>query len=93
MNPLFLGELLKKNGNLQYHLATIIIFSVLYHFLAKGKFVGDDEDESFQNYGSTLYYTIVTHFTIGYGDIYPKTPLLRFLCCTQIILAFALTNL
>lgn len=93
MSPMFLSEILNKNSSLQYHFATIIIFSVLYHVLSKTKMVGDDEDERFNNYGSSLYYTIVTHFTIGYGDISPRSPLLRFLCCTQIVLAFALTNL
>tara|TARA_B100000925_G_C22008356_1_gene474779 strand:+ start:430 stop:711 length:282 start_codon:yes stop_codon:yes gene_type:complete len=93
MSLVFISELIKKNSNLQYHLATIIAFAVLYHILSKTSLVGEDEDERFHDFGTTLYYTVVTHFTIGYGDISPKTPLLRFLCCAQIILAFALTNL
>ena len=90
---MFLDNLMKKNGNIQYHLVAIIVFSILYYILAVGNLVGDEEDERFTNYGSTLYYTIVTHFTIGYGDISPKSAILRLLCCVQIFTAFLLTNL
>lgn len=93
MSLAFINNLVSSNMNLQYHLVTIFVFSLLYHLLAKSSVISDQEDERFQDYGSTLYYTIVTHFTIGYGDISPKTPALRLLCCLQIILAFALTNL
>jgi len=93
MSLAFFNELMKKNVNFQYHAVVIIVFSILYYALSKGNLVGDDEDERFQDYGSTLYYTVVTHFTIGYGDISPKSAILRILCCCQIVLAFLLTNL
>jgi hypothetical protein len=88
----FINNLIKKNTNFHYHLITIVLFSVLYYQLSIGKLVGK-EDKQFDNYGSALYYTIVTHFTIGYGDISPKGTILRILCCIQIIIAFLITNL
>ena len=50
----FLSELLKKNVNFEYHIAVIIIFSLLYYLLSVGKYVGDEEDERFQNRFVTL---------------------------------------
>lgn len=93
MNPLFISNLLNKNINLTYHLVVIVFFSILYYVLAITGLAADEEDERFDSLGNCVYYTIVTHFTIGYGDISPKTPLYKTICCLQIFIAFMLTNL
>lgn len=93
MNPLFINNILNKNINIKYHIAVIIAFSILYYFLSISGLAADEEDSRFDSLGNCLYYTIVTHFTIGYGDIAPKTGLYKALCCLQIFIAFMLTNL
>ena len=77
-----------QKPQLLYHCYVILLFAVLYYTLAKYR---HDEDEHFKDFGSTLYYTIVTHFTVGYGDIYPKTALLKTLCCIHLFISFSLT--
>lgn len=41
-------------------------------------------------YFDALYFTVVTHFAVGYGDITPRTRLLKVVCMSQIIIAFIL---
>lgn len=43
-------------------------------------------------YLDALYFTVVTHFTVGYGDIVPRTRLLKVVCMSQILVAFILIN-
>ena len=53
MSLVFINNLVSSNMNLQYHLVTILYFP-LYHLLAKIYVISDQEDERFQDYGSTL---------------------------------------
>ena len=70
------------------HVLIIITFSFLYFYVAQG--VADELDR--KQYGTsleqTLYYTIITHFTIGFGGIRPTSQIIRRLTMCQIILAF-----
>lgn len=36
---------------------------------------------------SSLYFSLVTFATVGYGDFYPDSPLAKLLVCTEIIIA------
>lgn len=92
MTPL-IQQLINKNANLQYHLLVIIVFSFIYYNIAQNNSEDDENYLQFRDYGSCLYYTIITHFTIGYGDISPRTDIMKVMCCIQIILAFTLTQL
>ncbi len=91
MNILY--NLIKSNYYINYHILTIILFSSLYYTLANYKILDNLEYKRFSNYGSTLYFTIITHFTIGYGDIVPTSSILRTCVCCQVLFAFLLTNL
>ena len=85
-----------KNSNrenisryLLIHLLIIIIFSIIYYITNKF----DSEDEPlFNGYFDCIYFTIVTHFTVGYGDISPKTKLHRTITMIQIITAFLVSD-
>jgi hypothetical protein len=37
--------------------------------------------------GDFMYFSIVTQSTVGFGDIYPKSPHARFLVCMQLFLS------
>ena len=93
MNMEFIANIFSKNINLKYHGMVIVVFSFLYYMLSISGIAAENEEEQFDDLGSCIYYTIVTHFTIGYGDISPKSRLFRALCCIQILCAFMLTNL
>ena len=82
-------NLLRKH--LFKHLLVIFIFTIIYQKFAK--IYGTKEDkENFENFENTLYFTTVTHFTIGYGDISPKSKMLKRLVILHIIVAFLLAT-
>lgn len=53
------------------NIITIIIFSLIYHFILTPSHFSNPENH--KTYIDTLYLTFVTHSTLGYGDIYPTT--------------------
>jgi voltage-gated potassium channel len=55
-------------------LIMLIIFSTLMFFQE-----GDYQPEAFPNILATFWWAIVTLTTVGYGDVYPITPLGKFL--------------
>lgn len=92
---LHLLKLIKNTNrdNIQYYLLTqflvIITFSVIYYITNR---LHDEEERLFESYFDCIYFTICTHFTIGYGDIYPKTKLHRTITMIQIITAFLISG-
>lgn len=54
----------------------IICFSaILVYFVEKGA-----QPEVFRNIGDSMWWAVITFTTVGYGDIYPVTPVGRILC-------------
>ena len=83
---------LNQNKFLPTHLVLIVTFTLLYMMMAPSH--GTDEDkENYSNFADSLYYTTITHFTIGFGDVNPKSKLLRALTMLQVVLAFSFMNL
>ena len=83
---------LNQNKFLPTHLILIVTFTLLYMMMAPSH--GTDEDkENYSNFADSLYYTTITHFTIGFGDVTPKSKLLRALTMLQVVLAFSFMNL
>ena len=66
----------------------IIIFSLIFYNNYRSKknwnITCDSEDVSFTD---MLYFSTVTSFTVGYGDISPKTDAVKFLVIFKIILS------
>ena len=82
----------KQNKNIFIHLFIIFIFTNLYFFLAP--YSDDDDNKEFgESWERNLYFSTMTHFTIGYGDIAPKSKLFRRLSMCHVILAFLFFNL
>jgi len=79
--------------NIQYYLLTqlvvIIVFSVIYYIT---NHIQNEDERLFESYFDCVYFTIVTHFTVGYGDISPKTKLHRTITMIQIIIAFLISD-
>ncbi len=54
----------------------------------------NDKDESiiegFKEFLNSMYFTVVTFATVGYGDIVPKSLITKFLVITQILLSLFL---
>lgn len=83
------GLIKKKNTNkLFLHFLVILIFSVIYYYyLIPEDFNSSD---TLKGYIDTLYHTIITHASVGYGDIYPKTRRARLITMCHVILVIAL---
>lgn len=63
----------KKYGYWRLSFFLILLFPVLLYVLLYVE--SNDPDGSIQNWFDTLWYTIVTMTTVGYGDYYPVTPI------------------
>ncbi len=81
-----------KIYNLFYkHLIIIILFSFLYYYFAI-KYGSEKDVKNFNKLENCFYYTTITHFTIGFGDITPESSILKRFTILQIFLAFYLMN-
>lgn len=82
-------QIKSRNLLLREHIVLLFVFSLLYHNLSKYS-ENENDMKKFSNYEQCLYFTFVTHFTVGFGDISPQSSLLRRLCMLHIFLAFLL---
>tara|TARA_Y100000590_G_scaffold382967_1_gene453314 strand:- start:424 stop:708 length:285 start_codon:yes stop_codon:yes gene_type:complete len=87
-----LKDLRKKYGARKFtwfsHLFIVMVFSGLYYYyLTPEDFNGG---EGLNDYTDYFYYTVVTHASVGYGDISPKTKKAKMLVTLHIIIAFVL---
>ena len=67
---------------------TIIVFSIIYYVT---NYILKENKKTFVSYLDTIYFTIVTHFSVGYGDITPKNKLHKLLAIIQIITSFIIS--
>lgn len=63
-------------------ISTIIIGSVMY--------IVESKESGFTSIPMSIYWTIVTLTTVGYGDISPQTPLGQFLAALVMILGYGI---
>ena len=86
-----------NNKYLLIHLLIIFFFTNLYYFLARYSEEKGYHSEDGKKFGESwerdLYYTVMTHFTIGFGDITPQSKLFKRLTMCQVLLAFLFFNL
>jgi lipoprotein signal peptidase len=87
----YMFSLLKfKINNLTFILHNfilLIMFTILYKEIIK-KYGNDREKQQLSTYEDSLYFTCITHFGVGFGDITPETPIFRKLCIIHILLVF-----
>lgn len=70
-----------------HNIVCILLFAIAYYFLAR--LYGSEEDkQNFNSYEDAVYYTTITHFTIGFGDISPKSQVIRRLTMLQVFTSF-----
>lgn len=77
------AAILMLNRFLPYHIIVFVTFAILYHILKQ-----EEDKKTITSFEDALYFSIVTHFTVGFGDITPKSKILRRLSMCQILAAF-----
>lgn len=63
-----------------FNIILILFYSIVY------KFISYIDKESFSEeltYNNSIYFSAITNFTLGYGDILPKSQLAKFAVVTQ----------
>jgi hypothetical protein len=69
------------------NLLIVIIFTSIYYKLGTNEhfYFNNEPKQTKLTLLNALYFTFITHFTIGYGDIVPKSNLLRCIIMIQCI--------
>ena len=92
MIPLLLKKIKQQNQLLPYHIILILIFTTIFNLYSP--YCDNEEDKkNFSSFFQTFYFTTVTHFTVGFGDITPKSYIFRLLTMCHIFLTFLLLNI
>lgn len=90
----FMGEASVLSRALKASRVKIIVFLVtvitLVIIFGSIMFLVEGPENGFDNIPESVYWTIVTLTTVGYGDIAPKTPFGRFLAAMIMILGYAI---
>jgi len=68
-------------------LVMVTIFGTVIYFVETSSTLGNKEN--FTSIPKSVYWAIVTLSTVGYGDIYPTSPLGQFLSSILMVLAYA----
>ena len=64
---------------------TICFSAILMYYIERGA-----QPEVFKNIGDGIWWAIITFATVGYGDIYPVTPLGKLLGCIICLVGVAM---
>lgn len=74
-----------NSKKLVFHLIIISVFTLLFWILSS---ITDniEDQENFSDLHNCIYYNVVTHFTVGYGDIVSKSKLFKYLTIIHLFL-------
>lgn len=74
----------KRKQFLTKNLMFILAFALIYHSLPKGSF------NKPMSLFDSLYFSTITHTTLGYGDFYPESKMAKSLSSIQSFVMFFL---
>lgn len=77
--------------SLPYQAAVFALFFVMYLTIPGGfrENFNTPNDKTGDSWNDILYFTTITHTSVGFGDMYPLTPRARALATIHSMLAFA----
>ena len=62
----------------------IIIFSIIYSLIM----LNDEREDHFNTIEDVIYFTVTTHFTVGFGDLSPQTTMGRIAMILHVFLVW-----
>ena len=68
------------------HLVIVLLFTFVYaYYLTPEDFIGGEQLNDISDY---LYFSVITHASVGYGDILPKTKRAKIIVTSHVVLSF-----
>jgi hypothetical protein len=67
------------------NIAMIVVFWIIYMAIDRYDPKAFNKVDEVSDSTSFLYFSIITHTTVGYGDIYPLSKLARLFVCLQVL--------
>lgn len=68
------------------NISILIFFAMIYFSLPENSFNKKDK----LSLMDSVYFSVISHTTVGYGDIYPASNIAKFFVLCQIALVFSL---
>ena len=78
---------LKNEKFILHNIILLLLFTFIYKHMADN-YGNVAEKKNFKKYENSFYYTCVTQFGVGYGDIVPQTKYMKRCCMIHILLVF-----
>ena len=69
-------NLIIKKQKIEYHITVILLFTIINYIVAK-KYGTPGDKKRFGSLENCLYFSTITHSTVGYGDLFPESKALR----------------
>lgn len=69
-------NLIVKKQKIEYHITVILLFTAINYIVAK-RYGTPGDKKRFASFENCLYFTTITHSTVGYGDLFPESRALR----------------
>jgi hypothetical protein len=82
-------NLVIKKQKLAYHVIVILLFAVINMIVAK-KYGTKGDKKRFSTFENCLYFSTITHSTVGYGDLFPESKALRRVAMLHIVIMLSI---
>jgi uncharacterized protein YjbI with pentapeptide repeats len=76
-----------------WSLGLSLLFSAIYFALGEDAFQIDNKDGLHWNLFTTIYYSMVTFTTLGFGDITPRTPLAAAIVMCEVVIGYVMLGI
>lgn len=86
------NQLFERNDMVLFHLGVIFVCAGMYQEVAR-RVGSKKERKNFKDFEDAIYYAVVVHFTVGFGDVSPESKWMRRITMAQILTAFILMNI
>lgn len=78
---------IKNKTFILHNIFILLIFTIIYKYTAREYGTKKDKN-NFSNLLDSFYYTTITQFGVGYGDIYPESKHMKCLCIIHVLIVF-----